>query len=65
MLKDYLKSFKEGKFDSLTDAIQDFVSDLTNEADDELAEIIENVESGKYSNEEIAEQLRELKSMIY
>ena len=62
MLKELLK---EKGYETINDALQNFVSDIADKIDDELRDIIDDVKSGNFSNSEIAERLEELKGMIY
>ena len=64
-LNKLLKEYKGGNYSTITDLLQDVISDCTDNLDSELGDLIRDVESGHYSNSEIAERLRELRAMIY
>lgn len=49
---------------STEDILTDFIEDTLSPIRSDLADIIDDVKSGKFSNEEIAEKLTELCSII-
>ena len=65
MLKSLVTNYKNGQYKTLANVLMDIMSDITNELDNELIELERDVESGKYSNEEIAERITELRKLIY
>lgn len=49
---------------TLEDIVKDTVEDILQAVDSDLDELIDDVKSGKYSNEEIAERLEEIREKI-
>lgn len=49
---------------TLEDIVKDVVEDVLQAVDDDLYELFDDVKSGKYSNEEIAERLEEIREKI-
>lgn len=49
---------------TLEDIIKDVVEDTLQAIEDDLDELIDDVKSGKYSNEEISERLEEIGNQI-
>lgn len=65
MLDDVLKNYKYGRCKTAKEVFEDIVDDVLNEIDNELIELEEDVHTGKFSNEEIAERIKELRAKIY
>ena len=49
---------------TLEDIVKDTVEDILQAVDSDLIELIDDVKSGKYSNEEVAERLEEMRKKI-
>lgn len=65
MLDDVLKNYKYGRCKTAKEVFEDVVDDILNEIDNELIELEEDVHTGEFSNEEIVERIKELRSKIY
>lgn len=65
MIGDILKNYKLGRCKKVLEIFEDVIDDVLNEIDNDLIELEDDVESGKFSNEEIAERIRELREEIY
>lgn len=65
MLEDVLKNYKFGRCKSVKEIFEDVVDDVLNEIDNELIELENDVRSGHFSNEEIADRVKELRVKIY
>lgn len=63
MLKDVLSSYKFGKCNTVKELFEEVVIDLTNEIDNELIDIENDIES--LSNKEIIDRIRDLRAKIY
>lgn len=61
MVDDILMEYKSG----LCKTVKEVFDDFLNEIDNELIELETNVESRRFSNEEIAERIKELREKIY
>ena len=49
---------------TLEDVAKDVVEDILQAIDSDICELIDDVKSGKYSNEEVAERLEEIREKI-
>lgn len=65
MLKDLISNYKYGIYKTAKDVMESVAYDVANEIDNDLIELEENVKSGRFSNEEIAERISELRKIIY
>lgn len=61
MIDDILREYKSG----LCKTVKEVFDDFLNEIDNELIELETNVEYGRFSNEEIAERIKDLRAKIY
>lgn len=61
MVNDILRNYKSG----FCKAVNEVFDDILNEIDNELIELEEDIQTGKFSNEEIAERINELRTKIY
>lgn len=60
-----VKNYKFGRCKSVKEIFEDVADDVLNEFDNELIELENDVESGHFSNEEIANRVKELRGKIY
>ena len=65
MIDDVLKNYKFGRCKTAKELFEDIADDVLNEIDNELIELKEDVQTGEFSNEEIAERIKELRAKIY
>lgn len=65
MVSDILENYKFGRCKKVVEILEDTVDDALNEIDNDLIELETNVKSGRFSNEEIAERIKELRTKIY
>lgn len=65
MLEEVLKNYKLGRCKSVKEIFEDVADNVLNEIDNELIELENDVESGHFSNEEIANRVKELRGKIY
>lgn len=65
MLDDILKDYKFGRCKTVKEVFEDIIDDVLNEIDNVLLELEDDVESGKFSNDEIGERIKELRAKIY
>lgn len=49
---------------TLEDIVKDVVEDILGAIDNDICELIDDVKSGKYSNEEVSERLEEIREKI-
>lgn len=61
MVDDILREYKSG----LCKTVREVFDDFLNEIDNELIELEEDIHTGKFSNEEIVEKIKELRAKIY
>lgn len=61
MVDDILREYKS----SLCKTVKEVFDDFLNEIDNELIELEEDIHTGKFSNKEIVEKIKELRAKIY
>lgn len=55
----------ECEYKTIREMLESIVYKVTDEIDNELIELEDDVKSGRFSNEEIAERIGELRKIIY
>lgn len=65
MVKDLVNDYKYGQYKTVKDILEDVARDVTDEIDNELIKLEDDIRSGKYSNEEIADRISDLRKLIY